>query len=87
MRNPLGTPSVVLARAYLQSGDLNPADPSASGGVPALLPRVKPLHAVVPVDVYLPGCPPPAPRIRALLDQLLAGQAPRLEGPDLIRFG
>jgi NAD-reducing hydrogenase small subunit len=41
---------------------------------------------VVPVDVYVPGCPPPAARIRALLEQLLAGQRPHLEGRD-IKFG
>ena len=51
-----------------------------------LLDRVVPVHAVVPVDFYLPGCPPPADRIRAVLEQLLDGKAPHLEGRE-IRFG
>jgi NAD-reducing hydrogenase small subunit len=35
------------------------------------LDRVLPLHEVVDVEVYLPGCPPAAPVIRAALEQLL----------------
>jgi NAD-reducing hydrogenase small subunit len=44
---------------------------------------VQPVHQVVPVDYFLPGCPPPAPRIRALLEALLAGKTPEVD----IRFG
>ena len=36
--------------------------------------RVLPLHEVIPVDHYLPGCPPPADRIKVLLEQLLKVQ-------------
>ena len=43
--------------------------------MPVLLDRVVPVHAVVPVDFYMPGCPPPADRIRAVLEQLLDGKA------------
>jgi NAD-reducing hydrogenase small subunit len=86
LRNPLGGAEPVLRRVYLENGDLNAQIPAAEGIVPRLLDRVTPVHAVVPVDVYLPGCPPPAPRIRAVLEQLLAGDAPRLEGAE-IRFG
>ena len=43
--------------------------------------------ALVPVEVYLPGCPPSAARIRAVLDALLNGQLPQLHGTDQIRFG
>ena len=60
--------------------------PRAEGIVPALLPKVVPVHEVVPVEHYLPGCPPPADRIRAVLEALLEGRAPALEGPQL-KFG
>jgi len=33
-----------------------PADPA----LPALLPKVIPIHSLVSVDYFLPGCPPPA---------------------------
>ena len=59
----------------------------ASGCVPQLLERVLPLHEVIAVDLFVPGCPPPAARIRAVLEPLLQGGWPRLEGPDLLRFG
>jgi NAD-reducing hydrogenase small subunit len=86
LRNPLGGAEPVLRRAYLENGDLGAAIPSADGIVPRLLDQVTPVHAVVAVDLYLPGCPPPAPRIRAVLEQILAGERPRLEHAE-IRFG
>jgi NAD-reducing hydrogenase small subunit len=86
LRNPLGKAESVLQRAYIDGVDLSPGIPSLKGIVPALLDRVAPLHELVRVDLYLPGCPPPAPRIRSLVDQLLAGQAPALEGVNL-KFG
>lgn len=45
--------------------------------VPELL-RVRPVHQVVPVDYYLPGCQPSAKTIGELLTALLAGRAPDL---------
>jgi NAD-reducing hydrogenase small subunit len=86
LRNPLGGALPVLHRVYLDNGDLSPRVPDAAGIVPRLLDAVTPVHAVVPVDHYLPGCPPPAPRIRAVLEALLSGEVPRLEGSE-IRFG
>jgi NAD-reducing hydrogenase small subunit len=44
---------------------------------------VQPLHAVVDVDVYLPGCPPSPERIKAAVLQLLDGTGP---APG-VRFG
>jgi NAD-reducing hydrogenase small subunit len=86
LRNPLGSAEAVLKRSYLDPVDLNPQIPQAKGIVPRLLDRVVPVHAVVNVDHYLPGCPPPAARIRAVLEHLLAGTSPRLQGRD-IKFG
>ena len=88
LRNQLGLGNAenVLQRAYVELADANPKIPKLAGIVPPLLERVMPLHEVVPVDYYLPGCPPPAARIKAVVLQVLAGQTPKLEGMDL-RFG
>jgi len=86
LRNSIGGAEPVLRCAYMDQVDLQPQIPSEKGIVPALLDRVLPVHAVVKVDFYLPGCPPPAPRIRAVLEQLLAGTPAHLEGRS-IKFG
>ncbi|WP_416676855.1 oxidoreductase [Egbenema bharatensis] len=86
LRNPLGTAKSVLDRAYLEAADLQAQLPTEPGIVPPLLDRVLPVHQVVPVDIYLPGCPPAADRIRAVLKSLLAGQTPVLKGRQ-IKFG
>jgi NAD-reducing hydrogenase small subunit len=73
LRNPLGV-DAVLRRAYLENVSLQPQIPTES--LPALLPRVRPVHAVVPVDVFMPGCPPSADTIYFALSELLAGRLP-----------
>jgi NAD-reducing hydrogenase small subunit len=83
MRNPLGGAELSLTRAYIEGADLRPAIPSEPGILPVLLDRVVPVHEVIPVDTFLPGCPPPADRIRAILEQILAGGTPVLTGNDL----
>jgi NAD-reducing hydrogenase small subunit len=86
LRDPLGSAEPVLLRSYVELADLQPQIPREPEILPLLLDRVTPVHAVVPVDLYLPGCPPPAPRIRAVLEQLIAGGRVHLSGLD-IKFG
>jgi NAD-reducing hydrogenase small subunit len=81
MRNPIGVPPL-LDRAYRENVTLNPQVPSEV--VPKLLPTVRPVHRVVKVDVFLPGCPPSADLIYTMLDDLLAGRVPDAAGA---RFG
>ena len=71
MRNPLGEPAAILQRVYVERVDRDPQVPSSI--VPALLRKVLPLHQVIDVDVFLPGCPPPAARIKEALVGLLEG--------------
>ena len=89
MRNMLGGDGAdaVLRRSYLELGDITPQLPNAPGIVPELLDRVVPVHEVVNVDLYLPGCPPSADRIRAAIEPLLQGRMPIMAGRDMIKFG
>ncbi len=75
----------VLARAYLETAT-HPQLPK-SDLVPPLLTQVLPVHKVVDVDLYLPGCPPDANRIRAVLEPLVEGKRPELLSAGNIRFG
>lgn len=87
MRNMLGGAEPVLKRGYLELAEHSPQLPHAPGIVPELLDQVLPVHQVVPVEIFMPGCPPPADRIRATLEPLLMGKRPVMEGRDMIKFG
>src|SRR5262249_45366924 len=69
MRNPFGAKRV-LQQVYFKHA------PGAI--VPKLLPRVVPVHQVVAVDAFLPGCPPSADVLYYALTELLAGRMPDL---------
>jgi NAD-reducing hydrogenase small subunit len=84
LRNPLGDPATMVERVYVVAPDRNGQRPDQAGIVPELLPRALPLHQVVDVDAFLPGCPPSAAEIRVALTRLLDGDAGPRSGR---RFG
>ena len=86
MRNPLGDPIEILKAVYVDSPDRDGVIPDEEGIVPPLMPQVVPVHKVIQVDAYLPGCPPPADRIRRAVVTLLDGQ-PLTDRGDDIQFG
>ena len=86
MRNFLGTSEHVLRRAYLEAADIQGQIPAEEGVIPRLLDRVMPVHEAIPVEYYLPGCPPDADRIRTLLEQILSTGQVTLTGQN-IKFG
>ncbi len=67
----------VLEKAYVEDSYVNAQVPT---DVPKLLKKVHPLHEVVKVDCFVPGCPPSAELITYVLKELLAGRTPKMEG-------
>jgi NAD-reducing hydrogenase small subunit len=51
--------------------------------IPALLPTARPVHELVKVDVFVPGCPPHADLIHTVISDLLEGRQPDLK----VKFG
>ncbi len=82
MRNPFGAEAMMRA-VYLEKEALNPQIPDQV--VPHLLPKALPLHNIIPVDLFIPGCPPSADTIFYTITELLAGRTPDLSS--LSRFG
>jgi NAD-reducing hydrogenase small subunit len=70
----------VLNRSYRENCAIVAGVPTGNGIVPKLLDRVLRVHDVVPVDYFLPGCPPSADTIHSFLSDLLAGRTPAPEG-------
>jgi len=83
MRNPVGAVEPILQKIYVEAATLHGRIPFEKGIVPTLLDRVMPLHEAIKVDAFLPGCPPPASRIRTMLEKALAGEPLVLEGREL----
>ena len=71
-------PRAALQRAYVETesteGGFIPDDPELA----TIYKEVKALDQVVPVDLYIPGCPPSADVIYEALARLLAGQPPQI---------
>jgi NAD-reducing hydrogenase small subunit len=75
--------SAIYERAFRATAAIAGGCPA--DGVPRLLDQVLPVHQVVSVDLFLPGCPPPAEAIYRVLLDVLAGRTP--EPLKLTRFG
>lgn len=82
MRNPFRTKDV-YDRAYRENVTFDPGVPQQV--VSPLLPYARPIHEIVPVDVFVPGCPPSADTIFYMLTELLEGRQPELSSRT--RFG
>jgi len=65
----------------LAPGSAIPNDPE----LPLPLNKVHPIHEIVRVDYFIPGCPPPADAIWKFLTDLLAGRTPTL-GHGLLHY-
>jgi NAD-reducing hydrogenase small subunit len=73
----------VLRRAYIETESTDadgmiPSDPELA--VPT---RVRAVHEIVPVDIFLPGCPPSADAIFHVLSELAQGRMPELKDKNL----
>jgi NAD-reducing hydrogenase small subunit len=73
----------VFDRAYRDTVDCHPQRPT--DGVPKLLHPVRPVHAVVKVDLCVQGCPPSADTIWYVLKELIEGRTP--DPLAITRFG
>ena len=73
----------ILRRAYLENASLNQSIPNEM--IPRLLPKSRPVHEVVKVDLFIPGCPPHADALSAALAALLERRLP--DAGNTLRFG
>jgi NAD-reducing hydrogenase small subunit len=73
----------VLDRAYYEHADISAQIPQIS--IPKLFAKVRPLHEVVPVDLFIPGCPPSSDAIDYVLTELIEGRIPQIS--QVTRFG
>jgi NAD-reducing hydrogenase small subunit len=85
LRNRLDVKDLLTA-LYQEGPGKQPRGGEADHIMPILLPRVLPLHQLIAVDAYIPGCPPDPDRIWAAVSALLQGRPVALEEP-MRKFG
>lgn len=86
LRNRLNLDDVLTSVYHEGPGKAPPPTEEFKEIMPVLVPKVMPLHQVIPVDIYLPGCPPSPERIWAAVTALLRGE-PVLLDEDMRSFG
>lgn len=82
MRNPFDLQDI-FQRAFIENVALKGQVPSTA--LPRLLDKARPVHEFIKVDLFVPGCPPPADAIWTVLTELLAGRTPDVAA--VTRFG
>ena len=85
LRNRLGVDDLLNA-VYHEGPGASPPTVATAGIVPPLLKKVLPLHQVIAVDAFLPGCPPEPDRIWAAVSMLLDGKKVELS-EEMRKFG
>ena len=73
-----------LKRAYVDTPSTDESGKIPSSPELATPTLVRPVHEVVPVDVFVPGCPPDADIIFYVLAELAQGRIPKLEDNNLM---
>ncbi len=85
LRNRLGVDDLLNA-VYHEGPGASPPTVATAEIVPPLLKKVLPLHQVIAVDAFLPGCPPEPERIWAAVSMLLDGKKVELS-EEMRKFG
>ncbi len=73
----------MMTRVYDENATIQKQVPTKI--VPKLLEKACPVHEVVDVDIFVPGCPPKADTIVHVITELLEGRTP--ETSRVARFG
>jgi NAD-reducing hydrogenase small subunit len=81
-RNHLDVSGCLQQVYQFREGVVNPQIPD-DPELPLLLDKVRPIHEVVRIDYFVPGCPPSGEALWKFLGDLIAGRTPRLSHPVL----
>jgi NAD-reducing hydrogenase small subunit len=73
MRNRMDVKGII-SDVYCEGPGTAPPSQELLDVMPVLLEKVLPVHQIIPVDIYLPGCPPDPERIWAAVVALLKGE-------------
>lgn len=79
MRNFVGA-EAALQRAYVETESTDESGKIPSDPELAQMTKVRALQEVVPVDFFIPGCPPDPDTIFYVLSELGQGRTPKLDG-------
>jgi NAD-reducing hydrogenase small subunit len=76
----------VLRRGYIETESTVDGEIPEHEDLAPLTEQVQGVGDIVPVDIYVPGCPPSADVIWYVLTELLEGRMPKMEGK-VLKYG